>query len=142
MEQERLRCIHDHMKQRCSNKNNTVYHCYGGRGIKVCKEWQEYLPFKKWSLENGYKDNLQIDRINNDGDYAPDNCRWITITEQSRNRSTNVTYKGECSYDGSVRLGGNPRLISRRLRLGWTLEKAFTTPRITTHTGGRKKVGH
>ena len=74
------------MKTRCLQKNNSRYSRYGGRGIKVCKEWESFLPFQEWAMKNGYKENLTIDRINNDGDYCPENCRWVTIQENLKNR--------------------------------------------------------
>jgi len=74
------------MKNRCRNPNFFEYHRYGGRGIKVCDEWQEFLPFYNWAITNGYKDNLTIDRIDNDGNYEPSNCRWATIQEQNANK--------------------------------------------------------
>jgi len=73
------------MKFRCLNPKSSRYHRYGGRGIKICPEWQNsYLAFKKWALANGYKPTLSIDRINNDGNYEPSNCQWITLIENRR----------------------------------------------------------
>lgn len=83
------------MKRRCNNPEACNY---GGRGIKVCDEWQTYEPFRDWAKANGYQENLTIDRINNDGNYEPSNCRWVDYTEQSRNR----TVWGEISYEGIV----------------------------------------
>lgn len=74
------------MVQRCTNKNNAAYENYGGRGIKVCAEWMEFKPFLDWALANGYDDALTIDRINNDGNYEPQNCRWATYAQQNRNQ--------------------------------------------------------
>ena len=77
------------MKQRCYNPKATHYERYGGRGITVCDEWlNDFQPFYDWAVNNGYSDDLTIDRINNDGNYQPDNCRWTTMQEQSMNRST------------------------------------------------------
>lgn len=85
------------IKQRCYNKNNKAYKNYGGRGIKVCDEWKnDNNKFVEWALNSGYKKGLWIDRINNNGNYEPDNCRWITPKEQQNNKRTNhfLTYDG------------------------------------------------
>lgn len=75
------------MKSRCSNINHPDYQYYGGRGITVCEEWRlNFMSFKEWSLENGYYDSLTIDRVNNNGNYEPLNCRWATMKEQSINK--------------------------------------------------------
>jgi len=80
------------MKTRCYNLKDKHYKDYGGRGIKVCEEWlNDSRKFIKWSLENGYKKELQIDRIDNNGNYSPDNCRWVTPKENSRNKRNIVT---------------------------------------------------
>lgn len=74
------------MKQRCGNKNSHVYQYYGGRGISVCPEWAEYIPFRNWALANGYARGLTLDRIDTDGNYEPSNCRWVTMSVQNSNK--------------------------------------------------------
>lgn len=93
----RLYTIWDNMRSRCNNKKNPNYVDYGGRGISVCKEWDDYSAFKNLALENGYTDDLTIDRIDVNGNYSPANCRWVTQKDQCRNKRTNrfITYKGE-----------------------------------------------
>lgn len=83
------------MKRRCYYKKHISYKYYGGRGITVCDEWlKSFISFRKWALNNGYKDDLEIDRENNNRNYAPDNCRWATEKEQNRNqRSTKLSMK-------------------------------------------------
>lgn len=76
------------MKQRCLNPNNPKYKRYGGRGIKVCDDWRDAKKFVAWALKAGWKKGLTIDRINNDGDYCPENCRWVSVYENSRKKRT------------------------------------------------------
>lgn len=86
----RLYRIWNNMKQRCNNLNHKSYKNYGGRGITVYDEWIMFIPFMKWALNNGYADNLTIDRINNDGNYEPDNCQFLTSKENNRKKSTTI----------------------------------------------------
>lgn len=86
------------MKQRCYDTKSTEYHNYGARGVKICDEWLvSYKVFYKWCIENGYQKGLQLDRIDNNGDYQPDNCRFVTPLENSNNKRTCVyiEYNGE-----------------------------------------------
>lgn len=85
------------MIHRCEDKKRAKYNDYGGRGISVCKEWHDPNVFMDWAFENGYEEGLQIDRINNDGNYEPSNCRWVTLKENTRNRRNTVylTINGE-----------------------------------------------
>lgn len=85
------------MRKRCQNKNSSDYPHYGGRGIRVCEEWQDYTVFEKWALTHGYSNELSIDRVDVNGNYEPANCRFVSMKEQCNNRSNNisVTYAGE-----------------------------------------------
>jgi len=90
----RLYKIWTGVKNRCFNSNNQAYSNYGGRGITVCPEWTDkengYISFRDWSLNNGYQENLVIDRINNNGNYEPSNCRWLTVLESLRNKTNTI----------------------------------------------------
>lgn len=81
-----------HMRYRCDNKNNQAYEMYGARGIKVCDEWQKFEVFRDWALENGYSDNLTLDRIDVNGNYEPSNCRWADVVTQMNNRRSTPHY--------------------------------------------------
>ena len=137
----RLYRILQGMKQRCHNPNDKYYHNYGERGISVCKEWRNketgIYSFVEWALANGYADDLTIERIDVNGDYEPSNCCWIPRSEQPKNtrRSKRYTYNGmtKTLRDWGVYLGGSPCLVRDRLKKGWDIEKAITTPPIVAN---------
>lgn len=115
--------IYHAIKCRCYNPNDKAFHNYGARGIKISDKWNTYDNFEKWALKNGYKKGLWIDRIDNDSDYSPENCRWITPKEQQNNKRTNVkiiidgvekTIQEWADYSGI-----KPMTIKRRIKLGW-----------------------
>lgn len=86
------------MRRRCNNPNDKCYHRWGGRGIKVCDEWDNsFQNFYDWAIANGYSDNLTIDRIDNDGNYEPSNCRWVSNRDQCNNRSSNIKITIGCA---------------------------------------------
>ena len=82
----RLYKVWANMKQRCENPNKCNFYNYGGRGITICNEWLEFIPFRDWALHNGYAEGLQINRIENNGNYEPSNCNWITCLENNKNK--------------------------------------------------------
>lgn len=121
------------IKRRCYNKNSAYYEIYGGRGIAVCDEWKSsFEAFYAWAMAKGYRDDLTIDRIDNNGDYSPLNCRWATTAEQSLNKSSNrlVTFNGETK---PVKAWADEKginyhtLYSRLYDLHWSVERALCT---------------
>lgn len=127
------------MKNRCNNPNNPAYKDYGGRGITVCQEWHDFVQFKQWALSHGYQDDLTIDRIDFNGNYCPENCRWITMAAQQGNTRANTFYtiNGETHHINEwARIYGlKPPTIIQRINHGWSVEEAITTPvkRNTNH---------
>lgn len=122
------------MRNRCYRSSDTRYANYGGRGIRVCDEWNnDYATFAKWARENGYRDDLTIDRIDVNGDYTPENCRWATWEEQANNKTNNrrVTIDGVTKtlaewcreYDIDYRV-----VHTRITNLKWDAVKAIITP--------------
>lgn len=129
----RLYGIWENMRARCGNKKNPNYKDYGGRGITVCDEWSEYMAFKNWALKNGYNPSLTVDRIDVNGNYCPENCRWATQKEQCRNTRFNhlLTYNGETKTLAEwSEISGIPyhALKNRINRYGFTPEEALTIP--------------
>ena len=128
----RLFSIWRGMRDRCNLENKSNYKYYGGRGIKVCPEWdknytQAFLCFYKWAINNGYKDGMTIDRINNDKDYCPENCRWVYSKEQGENKRNNIIieYNGEkhCITHWARIINKSRKFINNRLKKGIPFDK-------------------
>lgn len=119
----KLYYIYHGIKCRCYNPKDRAFHNYGARGIKLCKEWESFEAFEKWALNNGYKAGLWIDRIDNDGDYCPENCRWATPKEQQNNKriNHNITINGitKTIQEWADLSGIKAMTITRRIKLGW-----------------------
>lgn len=121
-----------HMIDRCQNPKDKRFVHYGGRGIKVCSEWQEFINFYEWAIANGYNDTLTIERKDVDGDYCTDNCMWATCKQQQNNRRNNryITFQGRTltSQQWSEELGIAAGTIRFRLDRGWAVEDALFKP--------------
>jgi hypothetical protein len=133
MRDNRLYYIWHGMIDRCECDYSTSYYNYGKRGISVCGEWHEFTSFMEWALTNGYTDDLTIDRIDNSGNYEPNNCKWSTRVEQANNTRRNhvVTFGGKTQtmMQWSRELGLSYSSLKHRLGdLGWSVQKALTTP--------------
>lgn len=115
------------MRSRCQNPKNIGFKLYGGRGISVCKEWEDFQTFQKWASSAGYSDDLTLDRKDPDGDYSPGNCRWISNDEQQRNRRNNVqiTINGEtkCLAEWARTIGRQPQYLNKVRAKGRSLEE-------------------
>ena len=134
----RLYRIWSAMKQRCKNPRLPGYKAYGGRGITVCAEWENYLTFRNWAISNGYRDDLTIERIDVNGNYCPENCTWADRYQQANNKTNNriIEFNGKrmTSRQWDRELGFRAGVISDRLNtLGWDLERAMTEPVGTSH---------
>ena len=122
------------MRLRCYDERNISYNRYGGRGITICDEWKEDVKaFYDWAMANGYNDSLTIERIDNDGNYFPENCRWATVKEQANNRRSNVlvTHKGKTQTmkEWANEVGIPYKVVWARMqKLGWSVERALTDP--------------
>jgi hypothetical protein len=132
-ETKRLHKTWSGMKERCYDKKSSNYHNYGGRGISIFKEWlNSFESFRDWALANGYSNDLTIDRIDNNGNYQPSNCRWSTNMEQQRNRRNNVWFEidGEkiLLADALKKYNIKMQTLSPRLKKGYSLIDALTLP--------------
>ena len=136
LRQTRLYNIHTKIKQRCFNENDKNYYNYGKRGITICDEWcgkNGFINFYNWAMENGYDDDLSIDRIDVDGNYCPDNCRWTDMETQQNNRRNNrcIEYNGRIhTISEWAKIKNIPyERLRTRIKNGWSIEKALNMPK-------------
>ena len=132
MTNTRLYTIWESMRARCNNPNNQRYNRYGGRGIKICKEWETFEGFRDWALASLYQDGLSIERIDFNGDYEPKNCKWIPKNEQAKNTSANrrVTINGQTrNLSDWARLSGiELHTIRHRIEKGYPESEWLVPP--------------
>ena len=132
----RLYRIYNNMKSRCYKPYAKEYEVYSGNGRSICLEWLDeksgFVNFYNWAMANGYRDDLTLERIDNNKGYSPDNCKWATLKEQQNNKSNNriITYNGEAHNIAEwVEIIGIPRnTLVKRLNSGWEIEDALTKP--------------
>lgn len=121
------------MVYRCTNPKSHAYKWYGGRGIKVCDEWLSYEAFKEWALKTRPNDTYTVERIDVNGNYSPDNCKWIPMSEQANNRTSCLIFEKDGISKNLTEwcndLGIDYKLVHNRLfKLGWKFEKAISEP--------------
>lgn len=151
-ELDRLRRIHAGMLQRCYNEKSNAYKYYGGRGIVICDEWKDRDVFIEWAVNNGYSNDLSIDRINVNGNYEPNNCRWATVKEQANNRRPRskcnprkrktkiIDGKEKTLVEWYVEFGvSGPTVAYRMKKMGLSFEEALKMPR-SSNGRPRKEV--
>lgn len=133
----RLYVVWRDMKRRCTNPHSKDFINYGARGIKVCKDWENFKIFEEWAIKNGYDEKAQkgkctLDRINNNGNYQPNNCRWVTAKEQANNRKSNhyitINNKTHTIAQWAEIYQIKPYIITNRIRRNWNEIDAVITP--------------
>lgn len=134
----RLYSIWAAIKGRCFNSNHKNYDRYKGRGITMCNEWKDdFMAFYNWAIENDYKNCLTIERINNDGNYSPSNCRWATREEQANNTSRNhfIVFNGEkhTMADWAKKLDIDYKRLENRINSGLSIEKCFYKGKLSNN---------
>lgn len=146
---ERLYKVWKGMKSRCYNPHHKSYDKYGGRGITVCDEWHDYAAFREWAYANGYDEKADyqqcsLDRIDVNGNYSPGNCRWADAFTQVVNtqKTLKLSYRGETKSlpEWAKEYGLCKEALAYRIKSGWDIEKALTTPTRPAHN--RKETTH
>lgn len=132
------------IKYRCNNPKSKDFANYGERGISICTEWEnDFLAFYKWAMQNGYSPELTIDRIDNNGNYCPENCRWVTTATQNTNKRNAVllSYNGKtmCCAEWERELGLNRNTVLQRYHRGWNVEECLHGRQ--KHKKGGNEVG-
>lgn len=129
---ERLYETWKNMRRRCFDPKNKRWANYGGKGVTICKEWNDYSVFRSWAMENGYADNLTIDRKDADGNYCPDNCRWADAKTQANNVSRNriIEHDGKkmTMSEFADYLGISYSALQHRMDRNWDMESIVSTP--------------
>lgn len=132
------------IKMRCDNPNMENYKHYGGRGIKMCDEWKDFQAFYDWSMKNGYEKGLSIDRIDTNGNYSPENCRWASMKVQQNNRRNNkiLTINGETKTmsEWADFYSMKYTVVKSRIKNGWEPIDALTIPINATAEYARRKL--
>lgn len=139
------------MKERCYNEKNIKYKDYGGRGIKICEDWlSDFAKFYDWSVNNGYNDELTLDRIDFNGNYEPKNCHWATQQEQQNNRRDNVHInvngKDFTISQLAKLIKSKPASVAYRLKHGWSIDDIINKPfentkeRLITFNGKSQSI--
>ncbi len=129
---ERLYETWKNMRRRCNDPTNKRFEQYGGKGVKICPEWDDYEVFREWAMANGYREDLTIDRINLNGDYCPENCRWADALTQMNNTTRNrfIEYCGQTKTvaQWARYFGMKPYMLNSRICKGWSFERAIYAP--------------
>lgn len=144
--QEKLYRVYHGIKRRCYNQNSKDFNNYGGRGISMCNEWKEdYMAFRNWAIEHEYQEGKQIDRINNDGNYEPNNCQFISQQENTRKKDNvnKLMYNNKeytLSELSKICNISADRLRDRIIQKKWTIEEAITIkPTVGNNQNLRRK---
>lgn len=133
MKNRKISLVWSNMFIRCTNPICKSYKDYGAKGITICPEWHSYKAFETWALTSGYADGLTIERKDYNKGYEPDNCMWVDRKTQARNRTTNIDImwkdKTQTLIEWAEELGFPYTTLYFRIQRGWTIDRAFTTPK-------------